>query len=146
MYIKKYVIHKTHLCCFYFRTLGYGGDKDMPDLDDFILPDTFKEVMGEQPQQQPVQATPGKSMQILNTGRGEKKIEMTEVTIAPTATHLKPTAKVCPIQTRILTMSQRLERQEFSEERTRSRQFRGHPNFDWGLQYRILPEGNIYKI
>ena len=85
-------------------------------------------------------------MQNLNTGRGEKKIDMTEVTIAPTATHLKPTAKVCHIQPRILTMSQRLERQKFSEERTRSRQFRGHPNFDWGLQYRILPEGNIYKI
>ena len=32
----------------------------MPDLDDFILPDTFEELMGqqqEQPQQQPVQAT-----------------------------------------------------------------------------------------
>ena len=43
-------------------------------------------------------------------------------------------------------MSQRLERQKFNEERTRNRQFRGHPNFDWGLQYRILPEGNIYKI
>ena len=71
---------------------------------------------------------------------------MTEVTIAPTATHLKPTAKVCPIQPRILTMSQRLERQKFSEERTGSRQFRGHPDFDWGLQYRVLPEGNIYRI
>ena len=38
----------------------------------------------------------------------------------------------------------RLERQKFSEEKKRSRQFRGHPNFDWGLQYRILTEGNIY--
>ena len=82
----------------------------MPDLDDFILPDTFEELMGEQPQQQPVQATPGKSMQNLNTGRGEKKIDMTEVTIAPTAIHLKPTAKECPIQPRILTTSQRIER------------------------------------
>ena len=71
---------------------------------------------------------------------------MTEVTVAPTETYLGPTAKVCPIQPRILNMNQRLERQKFSEEKTRSRQFRGHPNFDWGLQYRILPEGNIYKI
>ena len=81
--------------------MGYEGDDDMSDLDDFILPDTFEELMGhqkEQPQQQPLQATPGKSMQNLNTGRGEKKIDMTEVTIAPTATHLKPTPKVCPIQ------------------------------------------------
>ena len=100
----------------------------------------------EQPQQQLVHATPGKSMQNLNTGRGEKKIDMTDVTIAPTATHLKPTAKVCPIQPRILIMSQRLERQKFNEERTRSRQFREHSNFDWSLQYIISPKGNIYKI
>ena len=63
----------------------------MPDLDDFILPNTFEELMGhqqEQPQQQPVQVRPGKSMQNLNTGRGEKKFDMTEVTLAPTATHL----------------------------------------------------------
>ena len=100
--------------------------------------------MGEQPQQQQVQATPGKSRQNLNTGRGEKIIDMTEVTNASTATHVEPTAKLCPIQPRILAMSQRLERQIFSEEKTRSSQFRGHPNFDWGLQYRILPEGNIY--
>ena len=120
----------------------------MPDLDDFILPDTFEELMGQQqepPEQQPVQTTPGKSMQNINTGRGGK-IDMTEVAIAPTATHLKPTATICPIQPRILSMSQRLERQKFNEERTRNRQFRGHPNFDWGLQYRVLPEGNIYKI
>ena len=62
----------------------------MPDLDDLILPDTFEELMGqqqEQPQQQPVQATgsaPGKSVQNLYTGRGEKKIDMTEVRNAPT--------------------------------------------------------------
>ena len=43
-------------------------------------------------------------------------------------------------------MNQRLERQKFSEEKTRSTQFRGQPNYDWGLQYRILPEGNVYKI
>ena len=73
-------------------------------------------------------------------------MDLTEVTIAPTATHLKPTATICPIQPRILSMSQRLQRQKFNEERTRNRQFRGHPNFDWGLQYRVLPEGNIYKI
>ena len=48
-------------------------------LDDFILPDTFEELMGqqqEQPQQQPVQATgsaPGKSVQNVYTGRGGKK-------------------------------------------------------------------------
>ena len=121
----------------------------MPDIDDFILPDTFEELMGQQQEpleQQPVQTIPGKSMQNINTGRGEKKLDLTEVTIAPTATHLKPTATICPIQPRILSMSQRLERQKFNEERTRNRQFRGHPNFDWGLQYRVLPEGNIYKI
>ena len=47
----------------------------MPDLDDFILPDTFEELMGQQqepPEQKPVQTTPGKSMQNINTGRGEK--------------------------------------------------------------------------
>ena len=68
---------------------------------------------------------------------------MREVTIAPTETYLRPTAKVCPIQPRFLTMNQRLERQKFSEEKTRSRQFRGQPNFEWGQQYRILPEGSI---
>ena len=75
MYINEYLIHKTHLCCFYFYNLGYEGDDDMPDLDDFILPDTFEELMGhqqEQPQQQPVQAATEKSMQNLNTGRREK--------------------------------------------------------------------------
>ena len=80
----------------------------MPDIDDFILPDTFEELMGQQqepPERQPVQTIPGKSMQIINTGRGEKKLDLTEVTIAPTATHLKPTATICPIEPRILSMS-----------------------------------------
>ena len=47
----------------------------MPDLDDFILPDTFEELMGQQqepPEQQPVRTTPGKSIHTINTGRGEK--------------------------------------------------------------------------
>ena len=91
----------------------------MPDLEDLILPDTSEELMGqqqEQPQQQPVQATgsTGKSVQNLYDGRGEKKIDMTEVTIAPTETYLKLTAKVCPIQPRILTFNQRLERQSLA--------------------------------
>ena len=121
----------------------------MPDLDDFIVPDTLEELMGhqqEQPQHNQYKPDQEKVCKTSVPGEERKKIDMTEVKIAPTATHLKPTAKVCPIQPRILTMSQRLERQKFNEERTRNRQFRGHPNFDWGLQYRILPEGNIYKI
>ena len=43
-------------------------------------------------------------------------------------------------------MNQHLERQKLGEEKARSRQFRVHPNYGWGLQYRILPEGNVYKV
>ena len=118
---------------FLFLELRLRRRRQYADLEEFILPDTFEELMGEQPQQHPVQAkgsAPGISVQNLYTGRGEKKIDnlnMTELTIAPTETHLRPIAKVCPIQTRILTMNQRLERQKFSEEKQEADNSEGTP-------------------
>ena len=77
----------------------------------------------------------------------EKQIQnLTEITTAPSATHLRPTAKVRLLQPRITSMNKRLERQKFLEEHAQKSSLRGHPNYDWGLQYRILPEGNVYKI
>ena len=96
-----------------------------------------------EPQQQPSSGREKNE----NANTSAKRIEnFAEITIAPTSTHLaEQTASIQPIQPRTLTMNKRLERQKFSEEKTRSTQFRGHPNYDCGLQYMILPEGNVYK-
>ena len=41
--------------------------------------------------------------------KGEKQIQnLTEITIAPSATHLRPTAKVRPLQPRITSMNKQL--------------------------------------
>ena len=71
---------------------------------------------------------------------------LTEITIAPTATHFRTTAQVRPLKKRIISMNKRLEGQKFREEHAKKSSFTGHPNYDWGLQYRIFPEGNVYKI
>ena len=74
----------------------------------------------------------------------EKQIQnLTEITITPTATHFRPTVQVRPLQPRIISMNKRLERQKFLEEHAQNSSFRGHPNYDRGLQYRILPEENV---
>ena len=76
-------------------------------------------------------------------GEGGKQIQnLIQSTSAPTATE----KKLAIIKPRILTMRQRVEKQRYVEEEARKLKFRGDPCFDWGLQYRLLPEGNLYKI
>ena len=105
----------------------------MPDLEDFLLPDTFEELRGVQQQTQPTATTsaPGENIENLYNGRGKKENEnlkidtLTEVRVIRTETRLKPAAKTSPIQPRVMRMNQRLGRQSLQTTRHRTQNLEG---------------------
>lgn len=114
------------------------------DFQQDPLPETFEDLIQMDPQ--PPQASnprPPPFPPLRPAGEGGKQLQnLIQSTSAPTATE----KKLAIIKPRILTMKQRVEKQRHIEEEARKLKFRGDPCFDWGLQYRLLPEGNLYKI